>query len=148
MTVDELARMAESLSDPELDELVARGRRSEDKVRIEAAKKLEAKIEAVLPEDTGPAPAPFGFATDAFAEAARGFVHMPVIRAACITYIELWRGVPLITVLFMASVMFENFSRRMPAMRRCSSTSAWGSSSCSARARSSFTRSGNRFVAS
>lgn len=47
-----------------------------------AARRLAAKIEAVLPEDSGPAPAPFGFATDAFAEAARGFVHMPVIRAA------------------------------------------------------------------
>ena len=31
--------------------------------------------------------------------------QMPVVRAACVTYIELWRGVPLITVLFMASVM-------------------------------------------
>ncbi|SMX36173.1 helix-turn-helix transcriptional regulator [Maliponia aquimaris] len=47
-----------------------------------AARSLAAKIEAVLPEDAGPAPAPFGFATDAFAEAARGFAHMPVIRAA------------------------------------------------------------------
>lgn len=46
------------------------------------ARRLAAKIEAVLPEDAGPAPAPFGFATDAFAEAARGFAHMPVIRAA------------------------------------------------------------------
>jgi general L-amino acid transport system permease protein len=35
--------------------------------------------------------------------------EMPVIRAACITYIELWRGVPLITVLFMASVMLPLF---------------------------------------
>lgn len=47
-----------------------------------AARSLAAKIEAVLPEDAGPAPAPFGFATDAFAEAARGFAHMPAIRAA------------------------------------------------------------------
>ncbi|MFN2168849.1 MAG: ABC transporter permease subunit, partial [Anaerolineae bacterium] len=31
--------------------------------------------------------------------------RMPVIRAASLTYIEIWRGVPLITVLFMASVM-------------------------------------------
>ncbi len=35
--------------------------------------------------------------------------QMPVIRAASITYIELWRGVPLITVLFMASVMLPLF---------------------------------------
>jgi general L-amino acid transport system permease protein len=34
---------------------------------------------------------------------------MPVIRAASITYIELWRAVPLITVLFMASVMLPLF---------------------------------------
>lgn len=47
-----------------------------------AARSLAGKIEAVLPEDSGPAPASFGFATDAFAEAARGFVHMPAVRAA------------------------------------------------------------------
>jgi general L-amino acid transport system permease protein len=35
--------------------------------------------------------------------------QMPVVRAACVTYIELWRGVPLITVLFMASVMLPLF---------------------------------------
>jgi general L-amino acid transport system permease protein len=35
--------------------------------------------------------------------------NMPVVRALCITFIELWRGVPLITVLFMASVMFPLF---------------------------------------
>ncbi len=35
--------------------------------------------------------------------------RMPVIRAACVAYIELWRGVPLITVLFMASVMLPLF---------------------------------------
>ncbi|MCA3560512.1 MAG: amino acid ABC transporter permease [Aestuariivirga sp.] len=31
--------------------------------------------------------------------------ELPVIRAASIAFIELWRGVPLVTVLFMASVM-------------------------------------------
>ncbi len=46
------------------------------------ARSLAAKIDAVLPLDAGPAPAPFGFATDAFAEAARGFAHMPAFRAA------------------------------------------------------------------
>jgi general L-amino acid transport system permease protein len=34
---------------------------------------------------------------------------MPVIRALCIGYIELIRGVPLISVLFMASVMLPLF---------------------------------------
>jgi len=35
--------------------------------------------------------------------------HMPIIRTICIFFIEFWRGVPLITVLFMASVMFPLF---------------------------------------
>lgn len=47
-----------------------------------SARSLSGKIDAVLPEEAGPAPAPFGFATDAFAEAARGFTHMPAIRNA------------------------------------------------------------------
>ncbi len=34
---------------------------------------------------------------------------MPIVRAVCIAFIELWRGVPLISVLFMASVMFPLF---------------------------------------
>ena len=34
---------------------------------------------------------------------------MPIIRALCVGYIELIRGVPLISVLFMASVMFPLF---------------------------------------
>ncbi|CCG09786.1 amino acid ABC transporter permease [Pararhodospirillum photometricum] len=34
---------------------------------------------------------------------------MIVIRIACTTFIELWRGVPLISVLFMASVMLPLF---------------------------------------
>ncbi|HDZ39291.1 MAG TPA: amino acid ABC transporter permease [Marinobacter sp.] len=34
---------------------------------------------------------------------------MPIVRALCVSYIELWRGVPLITVLFMASVMLPLF---------------------------------------
>ena len=33
----------------------------------------------------------------------------PIIRYASIGFIEFWRGVPLITVLFMASVMFPMF---------------------------------------
>jgi len=35
--------------------------------------------------------------------------EMPVIRTLCIGFIELWRGVPLISVLFMASVMLPLF---------------------------------------
>ena len=35
--------------------------------------------------------------------------NMPIVRALSIAFIELWRGVPLITVLFMASVMFPLF---------------------------------------
>jgi general L-amino acid transport system permease protein len=35
--------------------------------------------------------------------------HLPAIRSACIVYIELIRGVPLIPVLFMASFMFPLF---------------------------------------
>ena len=34
---------------------------------------------------------------------------MPVIRTLCVTIIEFWRGVPLITVLFMSSVMLPLF---------------------------------------
>jgi len=35
--------------------------------------------------------------------------NMPVVRSASVAFIELWRGVPLISVLFMASVMFPLF---------------------------------------
>jgi general L-amino acid transport system permease protein len=35
--------------------------------------------------------------------------NLPVIRALCVAYIELIRGVPLISVLFMASVMLPLF---------------------------------------
>jgi general L-amino acid transport system permease protein len=34
---------------------------------------------------------------------------MPIVRTFCVAFIELWRGVPLITVLFMASVMLPLF---------------------------------------
>lgn len=34
---------------------------------------------------------------------------MPVIRTFCVAFIELWRAVPLITVLFMAAVMLPLF---------------------------------------
>ncbi|MBA1148962.1 amino acid ABC transporter permease [Ectothiorhodospiraceae bacterium WFHF3C12] len=35
--------------------------------------------------------------------------EMPVVQAVCTVFIEFWRGVPLITVLFMASVMLPLF---------------------------------------
>ena len=35
--------------------------------------------------------------------------NMPIIKTMCVIFIEFWRGVPLITVLFMASVMFPLF---------------------------------------
>jgi len=35
--------------------------------------------------------------------------QMPVVRVVSVCFIELWRGVPLITVLFMASVMLPLF---------------------------------------
>lgn len=35
--------------------------------------------------------------------------HMPVVRIVCVSFIEIVRGVPLITVLFMASVMLPLF---------------------------------------
>jgi general L-amino acid transport system permease protein len=35
--------------------------------------------------------------------------HMPVIRVMCVTFIELFRSVPLITILFMATTMFPLF---------------------------------------
>ncbi len=34
---------------------------------------------------------------------------MPLVRSVCVVFIELWRGVPMITVLFMASVMLPLF---------------------------------------
>jgi len=34
---------------------------------------------------------------------------LPIIKIFCVVFIEFWRGVPLITVLFMSSVMFNLF---------------------------------------
>jgi ABC-type amino acid transport system permease subunit len=34
---------------------------------------------------------------------------MPVVGLFCVIFIEFWRGVPLITVLFMSSVMLPLF---------------------------------------
>lgn len=35
--------------------------------------------------------------------------EMPLVRALCVAFIEFWRGVPLITILFMAAVMLPLF---------------------------------------
>jgi general L-amino acid transport system permease protein len=35
--------------------------------------------------------------------------EMPIVKMFCIIFIEFWRGVPLITVLFMSSVMLPLF---------------------------------------
>jgi general L-amino acid transport system permease protein len=35
--------------------------------------------------------------------------RLPVVRAFCVAFIELWRGVPLLTVIFMATVMLPLF---------------------------------------
>ena len=35
--------------------------------------------------------------------------HLPIIRALCVIFIEFWRGVPLITVLFFATYMLPFF---------------------------------------
>jgi len=39
----------------------------------------------------------------------RRSTQMPAVRALCVAYVELIRGVPLLTLLFMASVMFPLF---------------------------------------
>ncbi|MCK5902370.1 MAG: amino acid ABC transporter permease [Cocleimonas sp.] len=35
--------------------------------------------------------------------------NMPIVKSICVIFIEFWRGVPLITVLFMSSVMLPLF---------------------------------------
>lgn len=62
--------------------LRAVGEAGEDAELREAARTLSAKVDAVLPEDRSAPEAAFGFATGAFAEAARGFRHMAAVRAA------------------------------------------------------------------
>lgn len=47
-----------------------------------AARTLSAKLDAVMPEDRARAPAAYGFAVYPFADAARGFQHLPMIRQA------------------------------------------------------------------
>lgn len=47
-----------------------------------AAKTLSAKLDAVMPEDRTRAPVGYGFAVYPFADAARGFQHLPTVRQA------------------------------------------------------------------
>ncbi|MEO0991740.1 MAG: YafY family protein [Pseudomonadota bacterium] len=57
------------------------GEAADDELKAAAAS-LSAKIDAVLPEDRRAPPTGWGFAVYPFADAARGFQHMPKIRAA------------------------------------------------------------------
>lgn len=47
-----------------------------------AAKSLNQKLDAVMPEDRSRSPAPYSFAVYPFADAAKGFQHLPQIRQA------------------------------------------------------------------
>ena len=55
-----------------------------------AAQTLSAKIDAVLPENRAAPATGWGFAVYPFAEAAKGFRHMPQIRAAIRARQKLW----------------------------------------------------------
>lgn len=57
------------------------GEAADDELKAAAAS-LSAKIDAVLPEDRQAAPTGWGFAVYPFADAAKGFQHMPGIRGA------------------------------------------------------------------
>ncbi|MBL4810794.1 MAG: YafY family transcriptional regulator [Rhodobacteraceae bacterium] len=74
-----------NLSLPELEALhlglAAVGEAADEELR-DAARSLSAKIDASLPEDRRTPPAGFGFAVYPFADTAKGFAHMPAIRAA------------------------------------------------------------------
>lgn len=47
-----------------------------------AARSLSSKLDAVMPEDRSRAPSGYGFAIYPFADAARGFQYLPLIRQA------------------------------------------------------------------
>ncbi|WP_106744654.1 helix-turn-helix transcriptional regulator [Yoonia maritima] len=55
---------------------------SDDKELSAAARALSAKLDAVMPEDRTRAPTGYGFAVYPFADAARGFQHLPTLRQA------------------------------------------------------------------
>ncbi len=54
----------------------------------------------------------FAFPLSLLVALGRRSSHLPAVKMLCVVYVELIRGVPLITLLFMASVMFPLF---MPA---------------------------------
>ena len=56
--------------------------RSEDPDLTQAAQTLSQKLDSVLPEDPVKAPEGFNLAVYPFADAARGFQHLPMIRQA------------------------------------------------------------------
>lgn len=51
----------------------------------------------------------FAFPLAVLVALGRRSTEMPAVRALCVAYVELIRGVPLVTLLFMASVMFPLF---------------------------------------
>ncbi len=55
---------------------------SDDVELSTAARALSAKLDAVMPEDRSRAPTGYGFAVYPFADAARGFQHLPSMRQA------------------------------------------------------------------
>ncbi|MDO6591848.1 transcriptional regulator [Loktanella sp. D2R18] len=55
---------------------------SDDAQLSTAARALLAKLDAVMPEDRSRAPTGYGFAIYPFADAARGFQHLPAMRQA------------------------------------------------------------------
>lgn len=55
---------------------------SNDTELASAARALSGKIDAVMPEDRARAPSGYGFAIYPFADAARGFQHLPILRQA------------------------------------------------------------------
>lgn len=55
---------------------------SDDTELSAAARTLSSKIDAVMPEDRSRAPSGTGFAIYPFADAARGFQHLPILRQA------------------------------------------------------------------
>lgn len=61
--------------------LQAVGQNGDDELS-QAAQSLSAKLDAVMPEDRTRAPAGYGFAVYPFADAAKGFRHLPMIRQA------------------------------------------------------------------
>ncbi len=55
---------------------------SDDAELSAAARALSGKLDAVMPEDRSRAPSGYGFAVYPFADAARGFQHLPSLRQA------------------------------------------------------------------